>query len=55
MGRRGLIPLWNPHQFCGAPFIANGQSAFFYPPNWLFLALFVANCVALTFLLIRKT
>ena len=39
MGRRGLIPLWNPHQFCGTPFIANGQSAFFYPPNWLFLVL----------------
>ncbi len=36
LARDGLIPLWNPHQFCGTPFIANGQSAFFYPPNWLF-------------------
>lgn len=33
--RRGEIPLWNPHQFCGYPLLANGQSAVFYPPNWL--------------------
>ena len=35
----GLIPLWNPHQFSGTPFLANGQSAIFYPlsfPFWLF-------------------
>lgn len=34
----GHIPLWNPHQFSGAPFVANGQSAVFYPlnaPFWL--------------------
>jgi len=34
--RSGEIPLWNPHQFCGAPFVANGQSAVFYPLNILF-------------------
>ena len=34
--RAGYLPLWNPHQFCGTPFIANGQSAVFYPPNLLF-------------------
>src|SRR4028118_2353358 len=28
---QGLIPLWNPHQFSGTPFVANGQSAVFYP------------------------
>ncbi len=33
--RRGELALWNPHQFCGYPFAANGQSALFYPPNWL--------------------
>jgi hypothetical protein len=36
--RAGIIPLWNPHQFCGAPFLANGQSALLYPlnlPFWL--------------------
>jgi len=37
--QRGEVPLWNPHQLCGAPLLANGQSAFFYPPNWLFYLL----------------
>lgn len=32
---RGFLPLWNPYQFCGTPFYANGQSAIFYPFNWL--------------------
>ena len=27
--RNGLIPLWNPYQFCGTPFVANNQSAGF--------------------------
>ena len=31
----GELPLWNPHQYCGYPFVGNGQSALFYPPNWL--------------------
>ncbi|MCL5102630.1 MAG: YfhO family protein [Armatimonadetes bacterium] len=35
--RAGHIPLWNPHQFCGTPFLANGQSAVLYPPNLVFL------------------
>lgn len=29
----GRLPLWNPHQFCGTPLLANGQSAVFYPLN----------------------
>ena len=33
----GVVPLWNPHQFCGAPFAANGQTAVFYPINLLFV------------------
>ena len=32
----GYLPLWNPHQFCGTPFVANYQSALFYPFNALF-------------------
>jgi len=32
----GQIPLWNPYQLCGMPFLANGQSAVLYPPNALF-------------------
>ena len=33
----GKLPLWNPHQFCGTPFLANGQSAVLYPFNLIFL------------------
>ncbi len=33
--RDGELALWNPHQMCGYPFVGNGQSALFYPPNWL--------------------
>jgi len=35
--RSGYIPLWNPHQFSGTPFLANGQSGVFYPPNLFFV------------------
>ncbi len=35
----GWIPLWNPHAFSGTPFAADGQSAVFYPINWLFAIL----------------
>jgi len=44
--RRGLLPLWNPYQFCGTPFIANGQSAVFYPLNLVFWLLPVARAFA---------
>ncbi len=33
MIRAGEVPLWNPHQFCGAPFLADYQSAVLYPVN----------------------
>jgi hypothetical protein len=33
MLRRGRLPLWNPHAGCGAPHLANGQSAVFDPYN----------------------
>jgi hypothetical protein len=29
----GKLPLWNPHHFCGAPFIHDIQVGIFYPPN----------------------
>jgi hypothetical protein len=33
--RRGTLPLWDPYQFAGYPFLSNPQVAFFYPPMWL--------------------
>ena len=36
---RGEIPLWNPNQGLGAPFLATLQTGVLYPPNWLHLAL----------------
>lgn len=33
--RDGEIPLWNPQMLSGTPFVANGQSAVFYPETWL--------------------
>jgi hypothetical protein len=33
MVRRGEMPFWNPHQFCGTPFMAAFQTAVLYPVN----------------------
>lgn len=49
--RRGELPLWNPHQFCGTPFVANSQSAVFYPPNLLFTLLPVPTAFGVSVLL----
>ena len=38
--RAGVIPLWNPHLYSGAPFVADNQSGVFYPINLLAFALF---------------
>ncbi|MCS7253392.1 MAG: hypothetical protein RMK18_03435 [Armatimonadota bacterium] len=43
----GYIPLWNPYAYCGMPFLANGQSALFYPFNWL--VIFIPAHVLITF------
>jgi hypothetical protein len=32
----GELPLWNPYAFSGIPLLGDGQTAMFYPPNWLF-------------------
>ena len=36
MFRSGRIPLWNPNNFSGSPYLANYQSAIFHPMNFLF-------------------
>ena len=46
--RSGVIPLWNPFQFCGTPFLANGQSALFYPFNLIFWLFDVRRAFALS-------
>ncbi|WP_157947714.1 YfhO family protein [Abditibacterium utsteinense] len=46
---RGEIPLWNPFQFSGTPFVANAQSAVFYPlnfPFWIFDTAFAFGIAA---------
>lgn len=37
--KSGRLPTWNPHQFAGAPLLANFQSALFFPPNLIYLIL----------------
>src|SRR6266700_4003234 len=37
--REGTLPLWNPYMLSGAPFLANTQSALFYPANLLYYLL----------------
>jgi hypothetical protein len=57
--------LWNPHTLAGTPFLANCQSALFYPPNilwylipapaaWVFGFLFRLFCAALGMLLYTR-
>lgn len=36
---QGHAPLWNPYTFSGIPLLGDGQTALFYPPNWLFFVL----------------
>lgn len=64
--RAGRLPLWNPYQFCGTPFIANNLSAVYYPGNLLHLllgtdralgwnaALHLIFAAWFTFLLVRR-
>jgi hypothetical protein len=33
------LPLWNPYNGSGEPWLANPQTAIFYPPAWLFVIL----------------
>src|SRR3989339_1365907 len=34
---KGIIPLWNPYIYSGAPFVGGLQSAIFYPLNLIYL------------------
>lgn len=48
----GRLPLWNPHIFAGAPYLANPHTAVFFPLTWLLWLLPAAP--ALTLLAIAK-
>src|SRR3954468_484330 len=48
---RGQLPLWNPYLFAGTPYLANPQTAVFYPGTWLFAVLDVPRAYALNFLM----
>jgi hypothetical protein len=37
--RQGVVPLWNPYNASGEPWLANPQTGVFYPPQWIFLLL----------------
>lgn len=37
--RQGIVPLWNPHLYSGAPFAADIQSGLFYPVNLILFML----------------
>lgn len=39
--RQGRLPLWNPYQLCGEPFLAIPYVGVFYPINLLYLFLSV--------------
>ncbi|MSQ14258.1 MAG: hypothetical protein EXR50_00115 [Dehalococcoidia bacterium] len=45
------LPLWDPYIFGGVPFIANIQTAVFYPLNWPLAFLDVPKAVALSYLI----
>lgn len=46
----GQMPFWNPYQLCGAPLLANSQSAGFYPLHILMGVLHVPTGLAITLL-----
>jgi hypothetical protein len=35
----GIVPLWNPYQLCGIPWVAPLQGGVFYPPHALYVVL----------------
>ncbi len=45
--RRGHLPLWNPYNASGEPWLANPQTGVFYPPSWMFVVLPFARAYVL--------
>jgi len=45
--QQGILPLWNPYQFCGAPFLNDPRHGFFQPLSWVFPLLPPSQALAL--------
>jgi hypothetical protein len=45
--RNGSLPLWDPHQIGGLPFLATYQGGVLYPPNLLFAVLPTGSAIGL--------
>lgn len=45
--RRGHLPLWNPYNASGEPWLANPQTGVFYPPAWIFVVVPFARAYTL--------
>ncbi|GAB4345635.1 MAG: hypothetical protein Kow0099_26120 [Candidatus Abyssubacteria bacterium] len=45
----GDVPLWNPHEFCGAPFQANIYTEIFYPFKYFLFSIFPPCAAMRTF------
>src|SRR5687768_1809139 len=52
--RAGHIPVWNPHQFSGAPFAADPESGWMYLPAMLTFALLPLDAAARVFVLVHE-
>lgn len=50
--RAGVIPLWNPHEYTGAPFFGNGQSALLFPVTMI--AFVLPAAIAVTVISLAK-
>jgi len=47
----GRLPLWNPYQLGGAPFLATPHVGLLYPGNWIYLVLDTAVATEVSFVL----
>lgn len=50
---RGHVPVWNPFEYGGIPFLATGQPAVFYPPTILIFGLLPRDAAHWTFLIVH--
>jgi membrane protein YfhO len=44
---QGSIPLWDPYDLCGTPYLAAQHHGMLYPPNWLVVLVPVATALRL--------